>query len=131
MKSMSEWNYRFFNKNEFVCGCCGKAEMDDEFMRKMVNLRLAAKQPVLITSGFRCEKHNKKVGGASHSPHLEGLAADIEVLGADARRLVGAAEFCGFSGIGISQKGDWSSRFIHVDNAKETENRPRPWIWSY
>ena len=128
---MTEWDYRFFEQSEFACPCCGEAEMDGEFMRKLVNLRLAAKMPLIINSGYRCPEHNDRVGGASNSPHMEGVAADIRVKGAEARSLVGAAEFCGFTGIGVSQRGDWSSRFIHVDIAQRQTDRPRPWLWSY
>lgn len=128
---MSEWNYRFFEESEFACPCCEKAEMNRDFMRKMVNLRLAFKNPIIINSGYRCSEYNAQIGGKDNSAHLEGRAADVKVHGDKARRLVGAAEFCGFGGIGVSQRGGWSSRFIHLDNAEKTTERPRPWLWSY
>lgn len=34
-------------------------------------------KPILVNSGYRCEKLNKKVGGASKSMHIKGLAADF------------------------------------------------------
>lgn len=37
--------------------------------------------PVTITSGYRPNKLNKKLGGAANSDHLYGLAADIRVAG--------------------------------------------------
>jgi len=37
--------------------------------------------PVHISSGFRCQALNKKIGGASTSQHIDGLAADITVTG--------------------------------------------------
>ncbi len=36
---------------------------------------------IRITSGYRCEELNKKVGGAAGSQHLRGEAADINVSG--------------------------------------------------
>lgn len=33
--------------------------------------------PIIITSGYRCQKLNKLVGGASNSDHLYGAAVDI------------------------------------------------------
>lgn len=33
--------------------------------------------PLIITSGYRCEKLNKLIGGAKNSQHLKGQAADI------------------------------------------------------
>lgn len=40
-------------------------------------LREAYGKPILVNSGFRCEKLNKKVGGSKTSDHLHGMAADI------------------------------------------------------
>lgn len=35
------------------------------------------KKPIIISSGFRCDKLNKAVGGVSNSDHRFGAAADI------------------------------------------------------
>ncbi len=128
---MSTWDYQFFDESEFVCGCCGEHNMDHEFMKKLVNLRRAFSKPMIITSGYRCIIHNGNVGGSRHSPHMEGVACDVKVVGGDALRFVSHAEFCGFKGIGVKQSGDWGSRFIHVDTAESTKDRNRPWLWSY
>lgn len=37
------------------------------------------KQPIAITSGYRCRKLNTAVGGAIYSKHLYGMAADIHL----------------------------------------------------
>lgn len=37
-------------------------------------------KPIRVTSGYRCPKLNKLVGGAPNSAHLHGLAADIVLL---------------------------------------------------
>lgn len=37
--------------------------------------------PVIITSGYRCEEHNRAVGSVRNSQHLLGNAADIVVDG--------------------------------------------------
>lgn len=37
--------------------------------------------PVIITSGYRCPKVNKLVGGANNSQHMSGCAADFHVKG--------------------------------------------------
>lgn len=37
--------------------------------------------PIYVTSGYRSESYNKKVGGARRSQHLYGKAADIVVKG--------------------------------------------------
>jgi len=41
-------------------------------------LRDAIKTPVHVNSGFRCERVNTSIGGATKSQHLSGQAADIE-----------------------------------------------------
>lgn len=37
-------------------------------------------QPIVVTSGFRSPKLNKKVGGQPNSYHLQGLAADVRPM---------------------------------------------------
>lgn len=47
-------------------------------------LREAYGKPICVTSGFRSQALNAKVGGASNSQHLQGQAADIVVYVKDA-----------------------------------------------
>ena len=44
-------------------------------------LRVAMNRPIHISSGYRCEKLNKAVGGVYNSQHLKGQAADIDIQG--------------------------------------------------
>lgn len=84
--------------------------------------------PMIITSGYRCPKHNEEVSSTGRTgPHTTGLAVDVKVSGENAYRLIESALRHGISGIGISQNGDWGKRFIHLDMLED--NRPR--IWSY
>lgn len=43
-------------------------------------IRIIYNKPIVISSGFRCEKLNKKVGGSATSEHRYGMAADIHSL---------------------------------------------------
>lgn len=43
-------------------------------------LREAWGAPIIVTSGYRCPRLNKAVGGASNSQHTKGEAADIRTL---------------------------------------------------
>ena len=57
-------------------------ETELENLQKLVDnilepLRVHYGRPIIITSGFRCEKLNKAVGGSSTSQHRFGQAADI------------------------------------------------------
>lgn len=49
-------------------------------------LRRIIQKPIIITSGYRCEKLNKAVGGVSNSWHQQGNAADIHIAGEDNAR---------------------------------------------
>ena len=40
-------------------------------------LRIHYGRPIIVTSGFRCAKLNKAVGGSSTSQHVKGEAVDI------------------------------------------------------
>lgn len=42
-------------------------------------LRRIHQRPIIITSGFRCAKLNKAVGGVTNSWHTKGNAADIHI----------------------------------------------------
>ena len=42
-------------------------------------LRRIHQQPIIITSGYRCEKLNKAVGGVAKSWNTKGNAADIHI----------------------------------------------------
>lgn len=42
-------------------------------------LRRLYQKPIVITSGYRCEKLNKAIGGVPNSWHTKGNAADIRI----------------------------------------------------
>ena len=46
-------------------------------------LREAYGKPIIVSSGYRCPKLNKAVGGARTSQHMYGQAADIHSVGDD------------------------------------------------
>ena len=129
---MNNWDFfENFSRDEFACQCgCGKADMKAEFMLQLQRLRTSCGFPFKISSGYRCPEHNNKVSSSGYEgPHTTGLAVDISVAGEQARTLINKSS--GFSGIGISQKGNHANRFIHLDNLETAAGRPRPWVWSY
>lgn len=72
----------FFTKEEFACKCgCGFDTVSEELLTVLNDIRSHYKTPVKINSGCRCPAHNKAEGGALNSPHMEGIAADIVVVG--------------------------------------------------
>lgn len=49
-----------------------------QLINKLNEIREAYSKPITIVSAARCEKHNKSVGGAQRSAHIEGIAADLK-----------------------------------------------------
>lgn len=66
-----------FNINEFKCPCCGKILINKAVLYNIQALRHYLGTSVIITSGYRCNKYNIKVGGVSNSRHKEGKAIDF------------------------------------------------------
>lgn len=72
-----------FKDYEFKCKC-GKCETilpPAELLDILEELRAYFGRPVTIMSGYRCENHNARVGGATRSKHKLGIASDIIVSG--------------------------------------------------
>lgn len=119
---------RYFSPEETGCRC-GKCDMTqgmkDHFLIKLDRLRQICGFPIVMSSGYRCPEHEVNPDG----PHGDGLAADLKVEGKQAYIVQQNANILKFRGIGIKQKGE--GRFIHVDDAQASLERPRPAIWSY
>lgn len=106
-----------FNINEFHCHCnypeCRVTYLDSDLIEYLEKKRTQIGKPFKVNSGFRCEKHNRDVGGkprtkkSKGSEHMRGLAADIVVKGEDMRKLADLFEDA--DGLGRY------SNFVHVD----------------
>lgn len=132
MTLAASWPRRFqhFSDLEMRCKCgCGSLP-DPAFMAWLEQVRQVYGKPMVVTSGARCEAHNRAVGGEQNSAHCEGMAVDIAIRGAEAMQLVHAALISHVQGIGLKQHG--ADRFVHLDRAVPIEGiRPRPWIFTY
>ena len=82
-----------------------------ELTEVLEKIRLHFGKPVVITSGYRTERHNEKSGGAAYIQHKYGMAADITISGVAPADIAAYAEtlLSGRGGIGIYR------RFCHVD----------------
>ncbi len=124
-----------FSVSEMACSCCQKAEMDDEFMRMLQELRNVAGFPFRINSGFRCLKHNAAVSSYKKSKagiHTFGKACDISVMSISTTQtlhLIKQAQDIGFTGLGLKLNGDRKGRFLHVDNRGDDFSPPA--VWTY
>lgn len=80
----------YISRHEYVCPCCGKLppglynfgdhynQPFQELFDAFKEIREAKGEPINITSGYRCPKHNDAVGGVPLSVHLFGLALDLD-----------------------------------------------------
>jgi len=66
-----------FNDNEFYCPCCNKHEMNEEFIKKLQDIRTSCRFGFKVNSGWRCDEYNTKISKKSMGDHTKGLAVDI------------------------------------------------------
>ena len=123
------WEY--FTEDELRCKGTDECNMDSQFMITLEALRHEFNEPMIISSGYRDLSYNQVIGGAKNSPHLYGKAVDVVISGKKSYRLIKLAIQYGFTGIGVSQRGQHEKRFIHIDTMENSDIHPRPWIWSY
>lgn len=112
-----------FKSTEFDChgsGCCTQTKVDDKLVQYLQQIRNHFGKPVNISSGYRCETHNKNIGGATGSRHAKGQAADIYISGVTPAEIAKYAESIGILGIGLYET-DADGHFVHVDT-RETKS---------
>lgn len=69
-----------FLRSEFKCPCCDFAAVDAALLAVLEKTRAHfGDNPIKINSGNRCQAHNRQVGGAEKSQHVNGMAADFVV----------------------------------------------------
>jgi zinc D-Ala-D-Ala carboxypeptidase len=123
-----------FSFREIACRETGECVIDEGMMDALQNVRNAV-GPLVITSGYRSPRHSieaekiDKTGLAG--AHTLGKAVDVQCRGGEALQILNLALGYGFTGIGVSQKGD--NRFLHLDTIvpEDDFHVPRPTIWSY
>ena len=114
---------RHFQRKEFLCPCCGEEDMAPAFLAKLDEARAIAGVPFVITSGFRCRKHNAAVGGVDDSSHVWGVASDIAAASSERRyHILRGLLLAGFRPIGLGP------HFIHAD---ADEDKPQDVTWTY
>ena len=101
-----------FSSEELHCHCCHKEQMCERFMEKLQTLRDIMNRPIGINSGYRCESHNRSIGGHKTSQHMLGVAVDISTTdwsSSELYELMRHAYRLGFKGIGVGKL------FVHLD----------------
>ena len=124
-----------FSTDEMACSCCGKSDMDGDFMKMLQALREEAGFAFRISSARRCEKHAANVSSYKKSKagiHTYGKAADILVGHVNTTKtleLIKQAQDIGFTGLGLALRGARPKRFIHLDNRGTDFSLPA--VWTY
>lgn len=118
----SEWRWRSFSPREIASKGDGKLVVDEDALDKLQKLRDTLGHPVILTSAYRSPAHNKRVGGAKNSMHMQGIAFDVRMENHDPHEFESAARAAGFTGFGYYQK----SGFMHIDTGP-ARSWGKPW----
>lgn len=119
-----------FSFSELACRETGECVVDEVLVDCLQRLRDKV-GPVTVTSGYRSSSHSVERAKKRPGTHAMGLAVDVACAGKEAFAVLQTALDVGFTGIGVSQKGE--NRFLHLDIVTHLDDFPatRPSVWSY
>lgn len=109
-----------FSPRELACKGTGKLVIDADSLDRLQALRNKLGVPLNVTSAYRSPEHNRAVGGAKRSMHMQARAFDISMVNHDPEQFEAAAEDLGFRGIGHYPA---PRNFMHID----TRENPARW----
>ena len=107
----SLWRWRNFSTAEIACRGTGQLKLPPAALDKLQALRARLGKPLIVRSAYRSPQHNRNVGGAPRSKHMDGTAFDIAISNHDPVAFEAVAREVGFLGFGFYPR----SGFIHVD----------------
>jgi len=110
---------KYFKPSEFACPDCGLSKVDPELVQLLDDAREEFGRPIIITSGTRCPKHNKEVGGKPNSAHLvrpDGYSKAVDIRCLDCRTRYQLV--CIFLSLGI-ERMEITNKHIHIDIAND------------
>jgi zinc D-Ala-D-Ala carboxypeptidase len=105
------WRWPSFSPAEIACRGTGAIRINTEAMDKLQALRDRLGKPMIVRSAYRSPEHNRAVGGAPASKHMQGTAFDIAMANHDPVAFEAAARAVGFLGFGYYPR----SGFMHID----------------
>ena len=105
------WRWPNFSPAEIACRGTGKLLVNEPALDTLQALRVRRGKPFIIRSAYRSPEHNRAVGGAKASKHMEGIAFDVAMANHDPEAFEAAARAIGFKGFGFYPR----SGFIHID----------------
>ena len=89
------WRWANFLPAEIACRGTGNLLVNEAALDKRQALRDRLGKPLIIRSAYRSPEHNRIVGGAKASKHMEGIAFDIAMANHDPEAFVAAARAIG------------------------------------
>jgi len=107
----TRWRWPNFSPAEIACRGSGSLRIHEEALDKLQALRDRLGKPLIVRSAYRSPAHNRAVGGAPRSKHLDGAAFDIAMANHDPVEFEAAARAVGFLGFGFYPRSD----FMHID----------------
>jgi zinc D-Ala-D-Ala carboxypeptidase len=105
------WRWKNFSPAEIACRGTGALKLVPEALDKLQALRDRLGKPLILRSAYRSPAHNRAVGGAKVSKHMDGTAFDIAMSNHDPAAFEAAAREVGFLGFGFYPR----SGFMHID----------------
>ncbi|PQO23989.1 peptidase M15 [Rhodobacteraceae bacterium WD3A24] len=111
----ADWWWQDFSPAEIACCGTGKLLVHEEALDTLQALRDRLGKPLIVTSGYRSPEHNRAVGGATRSKHMEGTAFDISMTNQEPHTFEREARAVGFKGFGTYPR----SNFMHIDLGPE------------
>ncbi|MDZ4138570.1 MAG: D-Ala-D-Ala carboxypeptidase family metallohydrolase [Erythrobacter sp.] len=111
----SAWRWPSFSPAEIASRDSGAIKINTEAMDRLQSLRNRLGKPLIVLSAYRSPAHNKAVGGAPRSKHMDGTAFDISMSNHDPVVFEAAARAVGFLGFGTYPR----SGFMHIDLGPE------------
>jgi zinc D-Ala-D-Ala carboxypeptidase len=115
-RTLSAWPCQYFQPREVACRGTGEVRISIKLLDHLDSLRRLLARPLTTLSVYRSQYHNARVGGAPMSLHVQGMAADIAIVGRDKKLIESLAQQVGFTGFGYYRT------FLHIDLG-----RPRWW----
>ena len=122
---MTDYLSEYLTLDEYACGHCHTLPPDlfiHDIKRPYLELfhifdsvRATWGHPIPVSSGYRCPYHNASIGGVSLSPHLWGLALDMDMPDIQATEELYRLIDTDFNHLRVGKYTETGS-FIHIDN---------------
>lgn len=120
----SDWPSKYFKPKEFENKLDEVYLLDSSLLALLDAIREEFDAPLRVTSGYRSEAYNKRIGGAKSSQHIKGAAADISPIRFSKAELDRLYDICCKHAKAV---GDGRNRgFIHIDTRTDKVRR-----WDY